>query len=219
MMLTRPRDDQRDFFWPVFGDIALAMLLLFLLLLVLQVIESSKLEAFEVVKRRKAEVKKRLEARFSDKITISDVDKLRQRATFSSDVLFGSCRAGIEDMAVGADSLIAGVGEELNGVAIYFSGIEVEGHTDKLPPKTSQICPYDSNWELSSARATTVVRVLHRTGIDPRMLSAVGRSEFRPAQEVSDSLRSQPDHVLEVYRQNRRIEMILVYSDLVDPMD
>ncbi|MGR9117020.1 MAG: flagellar motor protein MotD [Gammaproteobacteria bacterium] len=55
--------------------------------------------------------------------------------------------------------------------------INVEGHTDDLPINTVK---FPSNWELSSARATSVVREFVKDGIDPARLSAVGYGEYHP---------------------------------------
>ena len=51
----------------------------------------------------------------------------------------------------------------------------VAGHTDNVPIKNS---PYRSNWDLSAARAVTVVRYLQAEGVDPTHLAAAGYSEF-----------------------------------------
>lgn len=77
--------------------------------------------------------------------------------------------------------------------------ILVEGHTDDRP--VGKKSPFDSNWELSTARATAVVRFLqNKAGIDPARLSATGYSQYRPA-ATNDSIEGR--------RQNRRIEIIL----------
>lgn len=55
--------------------------------------------------------------------------------------------------------------------------IIVEGHTDNVPIFTKQ---FVSNWELSTARATRVVRYLVDKGISPRKISAIGYGEYRP---------------------------------------
>ncbi len=55
--------------------------------------------------------------------------------------------------------------------------IIVEGHTDNVPINTPQ---FPSNWELSTARATTVVKYLISKGIPPPKISAIGYGEFRP---------------------------------------
>lgn len=55
--------------------------------------------------------------------------------------------------------------------------IEVEGHTDDIPIKTAQ---FPSNWELSSARASSVVRMMVENGVPPERLAAVGLASNQP---------------------------------------
>ena len=210
MDLTSPRGEERDFFWPVFGDVALAMLLLFLLLLMVQVIESTKLTALERIERRKAEVKEMIRERFPS-VHVQDESVVSQRLTFSSDMLFRTCGADSNEMVEDAGPLVRRVGGLLGSVAGYFRGVEVDGHTDERDPIMSDRCPFESNWQLSSARATTVVTLLEQGGFDPRKLSAVGRSEFWPVQSISDTMRA--SEVLQVYGMNRRIEVLLEYDD------
>ncbi|HZT63831.1 MAG TPA: type VI secretion system protein TssL, long form [Burkholderiales bacterium] len=76
--------------------------------------------------------------------------------------------------------------------------IRVVGHTDNVPIKTKV---FPSNWELSVARATTVVRYLQETGIPPERMVASGRAEYQPVSE-NDT----PDG----RKKNRRIEITLV---------
>ena len=81
--------------------------------------------------------------------------------------------------------------------------IRVEGHTDNLPIVSGAILrKYPTNWELSSARATAAVRYLiEQGGLDPKLLTAVGRAEHDPvASNNSPSGRAS----------NRRIEIILM---------
>jgi len=75
---------------------------------------------------------------------------------------------------------------------------QVAGHTDNVPVRRSG---FDSNWELSTARATTVVQYLQEQGVDPTFLSAAGYSEFAPMGS-NDSEEGQA--------QNRRIEIALM---------
>lgn len=81
--------------------------------------------------------------------------------------------------------------------------ILVEGHTDDTPIHTRQ---YPSNWELSTARATSVVRYfieLHR--IPPNRLSASGYGEYKPL--VANS---SPDN----RAKNRRVDIVILRSDI-----
>ncbi len=75
---------------------------------------------------------------------------------------------------------------------------QVSGHTDTLPIKSKE---FPSNWELSTARAVTVVKLLVAEGVKPDALSAAGYAEFDPSQaNTTDKGRAK----------NRRIEIVLV---------
>jgi len=81
-----------------------------------------------------------------------------------------------------ADAALSLSGEEvLNEVALMLQQrpwhILVEGHTDNRPISTPR---YLSNWELSSARASSVTRYLISRGIKPQRLSAIGYADTRP---------------------------------------
>jgi chemotaxis protein MotB len=77
--------------------------------------------------------------------------------------------------------------------------LRVEGHTDNVPIHTAQ---FATNWELSTARATAIARLLLEHGpIDPVNLSAAGYAEFHPvANNATDDGRLQ----------NRRVDIILL---------
>ena len=54
----------------------------------------------------------------------------------------------------------------------------IEGHTDNIPIKTNT---FKDNWDLSTARATSIVRILtNDNGFDPARITASGRGEFHP---------------------------------------
>ena len=75
--------------------------------------------------------------------------------------------------------------------------LRIDGHTDVRPIASSQ---FPSNWELSSARAISVVQYLIGKGVSPQRLVAAGFGEFQPldAEKTEDA-----------YRRNRRIELKL----------
>lgn len=77
--------------------------------------------------------------------------------------------------------------------------LRIEGHTDNVPIHTAQ---FATNWELSTARATTIARLLLERGpIDPANLSAAGYAEFHPiASNATEAGRAQ----------NRRVDIILL---------
>jgi chemotaxis protein MotB len=64
------------------------------------------------------------------------------------------------------------------------SHLQIEGHTDNVPIATST---FPSNWELSAARAASVVHFLARQGVEPYRMAAVGLGEHRPIAENDDA--------------------------------
>jgi len=123
------------------------------------------------------------------------------RFVFSSEVLF---TPGAADLAPEGRAQIAGVVEILNDVADQIPPgidwiIRVDGHTDNLPLSGSGA--YADNWELSQARALSVVRyMVENLGFPPERLAATGFAEFQPVAAGDD-----PDS----RAQNRRIELKL----------
>ncbi len=121
------------------------------------------------------------------------------RFVFQSEVLFarGSAelgeegRAQIAKVAASLKELAQRIPPDLDWV------LQVDGHTDRTPISTAQ---FPSNWELSTARALSVVRLLMEGGIPARRLSAAGFAEFQPLDDRDDEI---------AFRRNRRIELKL----------
>jgi chemotaxis protein MotB len=89
--------------------------------------------------------------------------------------------------------------------------IRVEGHTDNVPIAKSLRATYPSNWELSAARAITVVRfLLESAGVPPEMLMAAAFGEYRPIA---------PNDTPENKQKNRRIEIVLQNRDVLKRME
>jgi chemotaxis protein MotB len=88
-----------------------------------------------------------------------------------SDILFTS---GSAALSPANQPVIRLLGEVLQDFAV---DIKVEGHTDNVPVVSGQ---YPSNWELSAARAASVVHLLIAGGVTPGRLSAVAFGEYRP---------------------------------------
>ena len=83
--------------------------------------------------------------------------------------------------------------------------IIVAGHTDDVPPSANLRETYPTNWDLSAARASTVVRFLQHAGkVDPARLSVRGYGPYRPVA---------PNATKEGQQKNRRIEIILAPAD------
>jgi chemotaxis protein MotB len=96
-----------------------------------------------------------------DRVVVNMKDKM----------LFASASAHLSRTAANALRQISGV------LAAVPNAIQVEGNTDNRPINTEE---FPSNWELSAARAASVVHLMTRYGIDPDRLSAVGFAEYRP---------------------------------------
>jgi chemotaxis protein MotB len=128
-----------------------------------------------------------------------DIRVVGDRFVFESEVLFPSGQANltmegllsIDQLATAIVELERLIPKEIDWV------LQVDGHTDIRPIASAQ---FPSNWELSSARATTVVKHLIRSGVTPKRLVAAGYGEFQPLDEGTGE---------EVLRRNRRIELRL----------
>lgn len=87
------------------------------------------------------------------------------------------------------------------------NAIRVEGHTDNLPISTFK---FPSNWELSTSRATTVVRYLMDKGFEGNRLSAMGYGEYRPIVS-NDSEKNR--------RLNRRIDIVVLRNEVANKQE
>lgn len=127
------------------------------------------------------------------------VDKLS--VNFVEKILFDSGKAEIKSRGL---EILKRVGDILKKVS--DRQIRVEGHTDNVPIGSRLRETFPTNWELSTARATNVVRYLQDTvGVDPAVLSAAGYSEYKPV-DTNDTLEGKA--------QNRRIEIVLLPLDV-----
>jgi len=128
-----------------------------------------------------------------------DIKIVGDRFIFESELLFDSSSANLQENGK----------EKLKEIAMTLMEttkqiptdidwiIQVEGHTDKRPINTAQ---FPSNWELSTARANSVLKLLLEIGFSPKRLAAAGYGEFYPISEGETK---------EDYQQNRRIELKL----------
>jgi chemotaxis protein MotB len=114
--------------------------------------------------------------------------------TFVAEVLFDSGKANVRPQ-----------GQEMLDKVVYViqskripQNIGIEGHTDNEPIKYSG---WKSNWELSTARATSVLHHIEGKGIDPERLSATGYGEYRPVASNETTAGRQ---------KNRRVEIVIL---------
>ncbi len=89
----------------------------------------------------------------------------------NASVLFASGEAVLEKSSIKA---LTAVGQVLAGID---NDVQVEGHSDNEPISTAQ---YPSNWELSSARASSVVRLFTQNGVKGSRLEVIGYADNRP---------------------------------------
>ena len=128
-----------------------------------------------------------------------DFTIIGDRFVFQSEVLFASASDQLE--AEGHERL-AQFAQVLREVMVQIPTdlpwiLQVDGHTDSRPIQTAR---FPSNWELSAARAISVVNFLIALGIPPDRLSATGYGEFQPLDDRDDEI---------AHRRNRRIELKL----------
>ncbi len=127
------------------------------------------------------------------------IDRLSLK--FVEKILFASGKAEIKPEGL---KVLKRMGDILKEVA--EKQIRVEGHTDNVPIGEKLRKTYPTNWELSTARSTKVVRYLQdNVGIDPGLLSVGGYSKYRP--EASNETE-------EGRMMNRRIEIVLLPQNI-----
>ncbi len=110
----------------------------------------------------------------------------------NSQLLFLSGEAELSNKAIPVLRKISEV------VRLMPNVINIEGHTDNVPIDTLE---FPSNWDLSAARATSVVREFINNGISPKRLSAVGYGEFHPVADNNNE---------EGRNKNRRVVLVLM---------
>lgn len=130
-----------------------------------------------------------------------DIRIVGDRFVFQSEVLFAT---GSDDISDAGVSELTKLGEAVKQLIGEIPAeipwvLQVNGHTDKRPI-TGTAGRFRSNWDLSAARAISVVRFLESEGIPPQNLAAAGFGEFQPL-EAGDSE--------EALARNRRIELKL----------
>lgn len=129
-----------------------------------------------------------------------DIRIVGDRFVFQSEVLFATGSADINDQGkVELNKVASAIVELVSEIPTDIPWVlQINGHTDKQP--ISGGGRFRSNWELSSARAISVVEYFISQGIPPDRLVAAGYGEFQPLEEGDT-----PD----VYAKNRRIELKL----------
>ena len=202
--LDVPQNEDEHDTWAVsYIDLLLLMVTLFVLLLSYQQ-QAIKEAALEQEKVAANSVEKQpINRAFLDQVYMSH---LKDRVSVRESK--GAIKLAISDSILffPADAALSRSGEQvLEELAVMLKQrpwhILVEGHTDNQAISTPR---YSSNWELSSARATSVTRYLIGQGIAPKRLSAIGYADTRPlTNNDSEQGRSK----------NRRVALVLRAPD------
>ncbi|HEC18799.1 MAG TPA: flagellar motor protein MotD [Gammaproteobacteria bacterium] len=141
-------------------------------------------------------VAKGLAPLIDDKLVKIKKNDLWIEIEINSKILFPSGSASLQPKARKVLRDIAKVLKDFN------NQVQVEGFTDNVPIDTDE---FQSNWELSAARAASVVHLFARAGVKPSRLSAVGYGEFKPIADNKTAAGRQ---------KNRRVK-IIVLSDAI----
>ncbi|WP_022836412.1 OmpA/MotB family protein [Salisaeta longa] len=210
--MARTRTDTLNV-WPAFTDTMLAFVLVLVLMISYQVARSVDLSKPTKVdpgvrqreqdQQRVAQLVNSFQAQgYNIQLNTNGVI---QNLSFGSDVTFQSGDAVLSDQgSMLLDKLARAItGHSGNQRLQTLKEIQVAGHTDNVPINNQK---FQSNWELSTARATRVVESLIASGVDPSKvtMSATGYGQYTP--RASNA-------TLTGRKRNRRIEMRLIYTN------
>ncbi len=106
-------------------------------------------------------------------------------------------------LSISAEKLLIRIASTLSR---FPTSIQVEGHTDSAPINTAL---FPSNWELSSARAATVVRLFAEHEMDPERMWAIGYAQYRPYSTIKTQLE---------VSQNRRVVLVIKPAVSIQPI-
>jgi chemotaxis protein MotB len=159
--------------------------------------KAAKAEQLEKATQTYQDLQKKLEKEIQDgQIKLTEM-KNRLTMTMVDKILFPSGSADISKEGKSVLDKVVTILKEVKD-----KRIQVEGHTDNVRIYSAIKAKYPTNWELSTGRATQVVRYLQEQGgLDPKVLSATGYAEYQPVA---------PNDTDEGRAKNRRIEIVLL---------
>ena len=152
----------------------------------------------EQLRQAQALLERRLQKEISEKQVKLEMAERGLVLTFLAEVLFDSGKATLLTDARESLAKVASV----IGEKVADRDVGIEGHTDNEPIKLSN---WKSNWELSTARATSVLHLLEEKGVSPHHLVATGYGEYRPVGSNASA---------EGRRKNRRVEIVILPKKL-----
>jgi len=185
----RPSYDDSSSSWLVtYSDAITLLLAFFVMILAVSDLNQGKIESLkeglaEVISSQKvetpfSEIKQGLDEYLvqhglEDEVSVT-LDKQGVRVEFANVALYDS---GSADLKAGATPILEELSRVIRDVSHGSHLVEVEGHTDDLPIANGE---FASNWELSAARATGVVKYFLESGISKERLKASGFADSRP---------------------------------------
>lgn len=215
--LFREEPEDKEIWLITYADMVTLLLALFIIIASISEIDPVKLEMItdqlrkasgqsETRKRPLEEVLKTLKKiaadnHFENQLDISH-DPRGIKLEFSSSVFFHS---GDGELQPAAKPILEKVAIALKAISHDGYRLYVEGHTDDVPIQGGR---YPSNWELSTARATNVLRYFISGGIDPKVLAASGFADTIPKVPNRDA-KGQP---VDANRAKNRRVVIKVYK-------
>jgi len=146
------------------------------------------------LERAKGELEKRLQDEINNKQVKVEMQNKGLVITFVSEVLFDSGKAKLRKDSYSKLDKVAGV---LNTTVVDLN-VGIEGHTDNQPIKKSG---WKSNWELSTARALSVLHYLSDKSVAEPRLAAIGYGEYKPVASNDTKGGRQ---------KNRRVEIVIL---------
>lgn len=222
----QPFDEENDDSWQVSYLDVITILLGFLIIL-LSFSQLKKTEFFSVSNLFRSsadqtefittpveEIKRELESQLSEEIETDKLEIVRDlndiRIRFSSNNFY---RLGSATLQPDAKNILNRAMKAIQENRYTDFKIDVEGHTDNAPISSKE---YPSNWELSTARATNVVKYFTEMGMDKERLNVSGFADSQPRVANNDSL---GNPIPENRSLNRRVVLRLYYTSPVKRED
>jgi len=146
------------------------------------------------LERAKQELEQRLQNEINNKQVQVEMQDKGLVITFVSEVLFDSGKAKLRHSSYDKLDKVTSVLDS----TVADLNIGIEGHTDNVPIKRSG---WKSNWELSTARALSVLHYLSSKGVAEERLAATGYGEYRPVAS---------NDTAEGRQKNRRVEIVIL---------
>ncbi len=155
-------------------------------------LENMMSEQEKSVNKLKSKISEALLSFNDDELTVELKDG-KVYVSLAEQLLFQSGKYDVDQKGIGALDKLAKALKDQKDIDII-----VEGHTDDVPMNAPG--PISDNWDLSVKRATSIVKVLTKAGLDPTHVTAAGRAEFSPKVEGKTK---------EARAKNRRTEIII----------